>query len=84
MTRTEFLHQFHHLRLTRREPDYPLKAEARPAAVLIPLLDYGDKLHVLLTERAQNQELSRRLPNSVFVLFRQLRFEYKCLNRDPL
>ena len=39
MTRTEFLHQFHHLRLTRREPDYPLKAEARPAAVLIPLLD---------------------------------------------
>ena len=54
MTRTEFLHQFHHLRLTRREPDYPLKAEARPAAVLIPLLDYGDKLHVLLTERAHH------------------------------
>ena len=54
MTRTEFLHQFHHLRLTRIEPDYPLKAEARPAAVLIPLLDYGDKLHVLLTERAHH------------------------------
>lgn len=52
MTRTEFIAQFHHLRVPHIEPDYPLRKAGRPAAVLIPLVDYGDKLSVLLTERA--------------------------------
>ena len=54
MTRTEFLRQFHHLRQPYREPDFPLKTEGRPAAVLIPLMDYGDELTVLLTKRARH------------------------------
>lgn len=54
MTRTEFLQQFHHLRQPHQEPDFPLTSAGRPAAVLIPLLDYGNKLSVLLTERAHH------------------------------
>ena len=54
MTRTEFLRQFHHLRQTHKEPDFPLKTEGRPAAVLIPLMDYGNELTLLLTKRARH------------------------------
>ena len=54
MNRADFLRQFHHLRQTHREPDYPLKSRGRPAAVLIPLMDYGNELTVLLTERAHH------------------------------
>ena len=51
---SEFLSQFHHFRLTRTEPDFPLKKKGRPAAVLIPLIDYGNSLQLLLTERAHH------------------------------
>lgn len=54
MKKAEFLNQFHHLRLPHSEPDFPLKKAGRPAAVLIPLIDYGTSLHVLLTERAHH------------------------------
>jgi 8-oxo-dGTP pyrophosphatase MutT (NUDIX family) len=54
MTKAEFLNQFHHLRLPHLEPDFPLTKTGRPAAVLIPLVDYGTSLSVLLTERAHH------------------------------
>lgn len=54
MTRFEFISQFQHIRKPKIEPDFPLRKTGRPAAVLIPLVDYGDKLKVLLTERAHH------------------------------
>ena len=54
MTKNEFLEQFHHMRIPHVEPDFPLKHTGRPAAVLIPLVDYGNKLSLLLTERAHH------------------------------
>lgn len=54
MTKEEFLRQFHHARTVWQEQDYPLRVKGRPAAVLIPLIDYGDSLSVLLTERAHH------------------------------
>ena len=54
MTKAEFLRQFHHARTVWQEQDYPLRVKGRPAAVLIPLIDYGDSLSVLLTERAHH------------------------------
>ena len=54
MTRTEFTTRFHHIRNVRYEADYPLKSHGRQAAVLIPLVDYGDRLEVLLTQRAMH------------------------------
>jgi len=54
VTRFEFISQFQHIRQPKIEPDFPLRKTGRPAAVLIPLVDYGDKLNVLLTERAHH------------------------------
>ena len=54
MTKNEFLSQFHHLRQPHTEPDFPLRKTGRPAAVLIPLIDYGNSLQLLLTERAHH------------------------------
>ncbi|QGX61899.1 CoA pyrophosphatase [Alteromonas mediterranea] len=54
MTRNEFLSQFHHFRQPHIEPDFPLQKTGRPAAVLIPLIDYGNSLRLLLTERAHH------------------------------
>ncbi|WP_218353815.1 CoA pyrophosphatase [Alteromonas lipotrueiana] len=54
MNRREFLTRFHHLRQVTLEPDFPLAKPGRDAAVLIPLLEYPDGLHVLLTERAHH------------------------------
>lgn len=54
MTRNEFIVQFQHIRIPHSEPDFPLRKQGRPAAVLIPLVDYGVQLNVLLTERAQH------------------------------
>ncbi len=54
MTKNEFIEQFHHLRVPHVEPDYPLSQTGRPAAVLIPLVDYGSELKVILTERAHH------------------------------
>lgn len=54
MTKAEFLYYFHHARQVHQEPDYPLAKRGRDAAVLIPLLDYPDALHLILTERAHH------------------------------
>lgn len=52
--KSEFLQRFHHIQAVPFERDYPLTTRARPAAVLIPLLDYQTGLRVLLTERAHH------------------------------
>lgn len=54
MNRMEFLSRFHHVKTVQAESDFPLKEPGRPAAVLIPLIDNGDKLTVLFTERAKH------------------------------
>ncbi|MCW8108489.1 CoA pyrophosphatase [Alteromonas ponticola] len=54
MNRTEFIRRYHHIERVRSESDYPLSYTGRPAAVLIPLVDYQDELKVLLTERAHH------------------------------
>ncbi|QJR82583.1 CoA pyrophosphatase [Alteromonas pelagimontana] len=54
MHKAEFIRRFHHIQAVALEPDYPLRSKGRPAAVLIPLVDKPDGLHVLLTERAHH------------------------------
>ncbi len=54
MKRQEFLNRFHQAKNIVPEVDFPLKQPGRPAAVLIPLVDNGDDLTVLLTERAKH------------------------------
>lgn len=54
MNRLEFLTRFHHVKTVIAESDFPLKEPGRPAAVLIPLIDYGENLTVLFTERAKH------------------------------
>ncbi len=54
MKRREFLSRFQHMRQVALEPDFPLAKPGRDAAVLIPLLEYPDGLHVLFTERAHH------------------------------
>lgn len=54
MDKATFINQFQHARVPNTEPDYPLKKTGRPAAVLIPLVDYGSHLSVILTERAHH------------------------------
>jgi 8-oxo-dGTP pyrophosphatase MutT (NUDIX family) len=54
MDKSEFLSRFHHARNVGSEPDYPLKKKGRSAAVLIPLVDRGSELSLLLTERAHH------------------------------
>ena len=54
MNRLEFLRRFHHVKTVHPESDFPLIEPGRPAAVLIPLIDDGDSLRVLFTERAKH------------------------------
>lgn len=54
MNKSEFLHQFHHIRLVNKEPDFPLEISGRPAAVLIPIVQYRDELKVVFTVRAKH------------------------------
>ncbi|NMH58458.1 CoA pyrophosphatase [Alteromonas ponticola] len=54
MNRADFLRRFHHIERVHSERDYPLSYTGRPAAVLIPLVDYASELRVLLTERAHH------------------------------
>ncbi len=54
MNKAEFINRFHHIEQVPVEKDYPLTYKGRPAAVLIPLVDYGSELRVLLTERAHH------------------------------
>lgn len=52
MTREEFVAQFFLQLPSNKEKDFPLKKAGRPAAVLIPIVDYGSSLSILLTQRA--------------------------------
>lgn len=54
MNKAEFLRRFQHVRTVTLEPDYPLTRRGRDAAVLIPLVEKSDGLHVMLTERAHH------------------------------
>lgn len=54
MNKQQFLNQFHHVRQIVPEHDYPLRDAGRPAAVLIPIIEYGDTLTVLFTVRASH------------------------------
>lgn len=54
MNRLEFIMRFHHAKNILPESDFPLKEAGQPAAVLIPLIDKGDGLTVLFTERAKH------------------------------
>jgi 8-oxo-dGTP pyrophosphatase MutT (NUDIX family) len=54
MNKQQFLNQFHHVRQIKAEHDFPLIEEGRPAAVLIPIIEYEDKLNVLFTVRASH------------------------------
>jgi len=54
MNRQAFLYYFQHARQVGKEPDYPLNRTGRPAAVLIPLIERGEGLSLLLTERAHH------------------------------
>ena len=49
-----FLNLFHHARLVKNEPDYPLKEPGKPAAVLLPIVQYPNELKVLFTVRAKH------------------------------
>lgn len=52
MNKQQFLNQFHHVRYIKPEYDYPLMDVGRPAAVLIPIIEYAQSLSVLFTVRA--------------------------------
>ena len=54
MNRQDFLRRFHHAKIITPEIDYPLNEPGRPAAVLIPIIDYPDQLRVLFTQRAKH------------------------------
>lgn len=52
MNRQHFITRFQHARIINPEPDFPLRQPGKPAAVLIPIIDRGDELTVLFTQRA--------------------------------
>ncbi|MEP0356410.1 CoA pyrophosphatase [Paraglaciecola sp.] len=54
MNKSEFLIKYHHLRQVENEPDFPLKSSGKPAAVLIPIVQYPDELRVVFTVRAKH------------------------------
>lgn len=54
MNKAEFLSRFYHLKITLSEPDYPLHAPGKPAAVLIPIIERQEQLSVLFTLRARH------------------------------
>ena len=54
MNKTQFLTHFHHARQINIEADFPLKEPGKPAAVLLPILEYERELTVLFTVRASH------------------------------
>ncbi|WP_133470340.1 CoA pyrophosphatase [Paraglaciecola marina] len=54
MNKSEFLRQFHHIKLVNKEPDFSLKNAGKPAAVLIPIVQYQNELKVVFTVRAKH------------------------------
>jgi 8-oxo-dGTP pyrophosphatase MutT (NUDIX family) len=54
MNKTQFLTRFHHVRKVNSEVDFPLREPGKPAAVLLPILEYKNALTVLFTVRASH------------------------------
>ncbi|MCF2946596.1 CoA pyrophosphatase [Paraglaciecola aquimarina] len=54
MNKTQFLNQFQHAKIIQHDADYPLKTSGRPAAVLLPIIEYSEQLSVLFTLRAKH------------------------------
>ncbi|MCV2885274.1 CoA pyrophosphatase [Aestuariibacter sp. AA17] len=54
MNKDEFLAQFQHVRVVPPESDFPLRVQARPAAVLLPIVVREDSLTMLFTQRARH------------------------------
>jgi 8-oxo-dGTP pyrophosphatase MutT (NUDIX family) len=54
LNKTQFLTHFHHARQINIEADFPLKEPGKPAAVLLPILEYERELTVLFTVRASH------------------------------
>lgn len=54
MNKHQFLQRFHHARIVAPESDFPLATKTRPAAVLLPIVDHGNELTMLFTQRASH------------------------------
>ena len=54
MNKAQFITRFHHVKQINSEADYPLNAPGKPAAVLLPILEYTSELTVLFTVRASH------------------------------
>lgn len=52
MNKTEFFHRFHFTPLAESSHGFVLEKPAKQAAVLIPIFEYQQQMHVLLTKRA--------------------------------
>lgn len=52
MDKAQFITRFHHAKQINSEADFPLSVPGKPAAVLLPILEYTDELTVLFTVRA--------------------------------
>ncbi|MGS2719960.1 CoA pyrophosphatase [Paraglaciecola aestuariivivens] len=53
MDKAAFLNQFHHARQISKVADFPLREAGKPAAVLMPILEYNEELTVLFTVRSK-------------------------------
>ena len=47
MDKAQFLTRFHHAKHINSEADFPLPEPGKPAAVLLPILEYKNELTVL-------------------------------------
>jgi 8-oxo-dGTP pyrophosphatase MutT (NUDIX family) len=54
MNKAQFINRFHHAKQVNSEADFPLNKPGKPAAVLLPILEYTDELTVLFTVRASH------------------------------
>tara|TARA_R110002167_G_scaffold330360_2_gene537028 strand:- start:658 stop:1224 length:567 start_codon:yes stop_codon:yes gene_type:complete len=52
MDKAQFITRFHHAKQVSSEADFPLRSPGKPAAVLLPILEYSNELTVLFTVRA--------------------------------
>jgi 8-oxo-dGTP pyrophosphatase MutT (NUDIX family) len=54
MDKAQFLTRFHHAKQINSEADFPLEEQGKPAAVLLPIMEYNHELTVLFTVRARH------------------------------
>jgi 8-oxo-dGTP pyrophosphatase MutT (NUDIX family) len=54
MDKAQFLTRFHHAKQINGEADFPLREPGKPAAVLLPIMEYTNELTVLFTVRASH------------------------------